>query len=130
MDNKTLDTFKKRLRDRQQDLRQAISRTARDGRDADLGAAAQDIGDRAANSYNKEFLFYQSNNERQLLQMVESALDGIRDGIFGQCTSCGSAINPKRLQAVPWTRHCIACQEELEKGRDTGLRNVPLLYVT
>ncbi len=25
---------------------------------------------------------------------------------------------PKRLEAVPWTRHCIACQENLEKGRD------------
>ena len=78
--------------------------------------SAQDIADRAANSYNKEFLFHQSNNDRQLLQMVDGALDRIRDGAFGQCISCGEEINPKRLEAVPWTRHCIECQEKAEKG--------------
>ena len=70
-----------------------------------MSESAQDIADRAANSYNKEFLFHQSNNERQLLQMVDSALDRIREGTFGQCISCGAEINPKRLEAVPWTRH-------------------------
>ena len=37
-------------------------------------------------------------------------------GIFRQCISCGEEINAKRLEAVPWTRHCIECQEKLEKG--------------
>ncbi len=115
MDKKKLEAFKKRLEDRQKDLRQTVSRTAQDGRDADL-ESAQDIADRAANSYNKEFLFHQSNNDRQLLQMVDGALDRIRDGSFGECISCGAEINPKRLEAVPWTRHCIECQEKLEKG--------------
>ena len=49
--------------------------------------------------------------------MVESALDRIRQGSFGQCISCGEDINTKRLEAVPWTRYCIACQEKLEKGQ-------------
>jgi DnaK suppressor protein len=115
MDKKKLETFKKRLEERQRELRHAVSRTAQDGRDADL-ESAQDIADRAANSYNKEFLFHQSNNDRQLLQMVDGALDRIRDGAFGQCISCGEEINPKRLEAVPWTRHCIECQEKAEKG--------------
>ena len=115
MDKKKIEGFKKRLEERQLELRRNVTRTAQDGRAADL-ESAQDIADRAANSYNKEFLFHQSNNERQLLQMVQSALDRIREGSFGQCISCGEDINPKRLEAVPWTRHCIACQEKLEKG--------------
>lgn len=115
MDKKRLDAFKKRLEDRQRELRETVSRTAQDGREADA-ESAQDIADRAAQSYNKEFLFHQSNNERQLLQMVESALTRIHDGTFGQCISCGEEINAKRLDAVPWTRHCIECQEKLEKG--------------
>src|SRR6202011_5251737 len=115
MDKKKLESFKKRLETRQQELRRTVSRTEQDGRSADEDAT-QDIADRAANSYNKEFLFHQSNNERQLLQMVEGALDRIREGSFGQCISCGEEINPKRLEAVPWTRHCIECQEKLEKG--------------
>jgi DnaK suppressor protein len=115
MDKKKLEAFKKRLEQRQQELRRMVSRTQQDGRSADEDTA-QDIADKAASSYNKEFLFHQSNNDRQLLQMVEGALARIREGSFGECISCGKEINPKRLEAVPWTRHCIECQEKLEKG--------------
>jgi DnaK suppressor protein len=115
MDKKKLEYFRKRLEVRQQDLRRMVSRTQQDGRAADEDTA-QDIADRAASSYTKEFLFHQSNNDRQLLQMVEGALARIREGNFGECISCGKEINPKRLEAVPWTRHCIECQEKLEQG--------------
>src|SRR5689334_5781456 len=116
MDKKKLEAFKKRLEARQQELRRNVFRTQQDGRSSDEDSA-QDIADKAASSYNKEFLFHQSNAERQLLQMVEGALARIQDGSFGQCISCGKEINPKRLEAVPWTRHCIECQEKLEQGK-------------
>jgi DnaK suppressor protein len=112
MEKKKLDSFKKRLETRQVELRRTVTRTQQDGRTADE-EATQDIADRAASSYNKEFLFHQSNNDRQLLAMVEGALERIREGSFGECISCGKEINPKRLEAVPWTRHCIECQEKL-----------------
>ncbi len=115
MDKKKVDQFKKRLESRLQELRRIVSRTEHDGRTVG-DDSAQDIADRAASSYNKEFLFHQSNTERQTLQMVESALSRIREGSFGECISCGTEINVKRLEAVPWTRHCIECQEKLEKG--------------
>ena len=116
MDKKRLESFKKRLEERQQSLRKTVSRTEEDGRIADQDTA-QDIADRAASSYTKEFLFSQSNNERQLLQMVETALQRLREGSFGECVHCGNEINPKRLEAVPWTRYCIECQEKMEKGQ-------------
>src|SRR5216684_2203072 len=106
MDKKKLEDFRKRLETRQQDLRRMVTRTQQDGH----------IADKAASSYNKEFLFHQSNADRQLLQMVETALVRLREGSFGECISCGKEINAKRLEAVPWTRHCIECQEKLEKG--------------
>jgi len=116
MDKKKLESFKNRLEERQLALRKTVSRTEEDGRIADQDTA-QDIADRAASSYTKEFLFSQSNNERQLLAMVETALQRIRDGEFGECVNCGNEINAKRLDAVPWTRYCIECQEKLEKGQ-------------
>ena len=115
MEKKRLEQFRKKLEERQQELRRVVRNTEQDGRDAD-SEVAQDIADKAANSYNKEFLFHQSNNDRQLLQMVEGALYRIREGSFGECISCGKEINAKRLEAVPWTRHCIECQEKLEQG--------------
>lgn len=116
MDKKKLEAFRKKLEERQQSLRKAVSRTEEDGRIADQDSA-QDIADRAASSYTKEFLFSVSNNDRQLLQMVETALQRIREGAFGECVNCGNEINPKRLEAVPWTRYCIECQEKLEQGQ-------------
>ena len=121
MEKKRVEQFKKRLETRQQELRRVVSRTEQDGRSADE-EVAQDIADKAANSYTKEFLIHQSNSERQTLQLVESALERIRTGAFGQCISCGADINVKRLEAVPWTRYCIACQEKVEQGQleETG----------
>src|ERR1700731_3039294 len=116
MDKKKLDSFRKRLETRQQELRHMVTRNQKDGRTADE-EATQDVADRAASSYTKEFLFSQSNNDRQLLNMVEVALQRIREGTFGECNACGNEINPKRLEAVPWTRHCIECQEKVEQGQ-------------
>ena len=115
MEKKKLEYFRKRLETRQHELRRMVSRTEQDGRTVDEDSA-QDVADRAASSYTKEFLFSQSNNDRQILAMVEGALSRIREGSFGECISCGKEINPKRLEAVPWTRHCIDCQEKLEQG--------------
>jgi DnaK suppressor protein len=115
MDKKKLETFKKKLETRRQELSHMVVRNQKDGRTADE-EATQDVADRAASSYNKEFLFSQSNNDRQLLNMVDGALARIREGSFGECVSCGKEINAKRLDAVPWTRHCIECQEKAEQG--------------
>lgn len=115
MDKKTLDSFRKRLEERQRELRSAVTRNTQDGREAD-SEAAQDVADRAANSYTKEFLFSQSSSERNTLNLVEGALSRIREGSFGECISCGEEINSKRLEAVPWAQHCIACQEKREQG--------------
>ena len=116
MEKKVLEQFKKTLEERQQLLRQSVTRTEQDGRTADVSDSAQDIADRASSSYQKEFLFHQSNTDRQLLNMVDGALDRIRLGTYGECIACSNEINSKRLQAVPWTRYCISCQEKQEQG--------------
>jgi DnaK suppressor protein len=115
MDKKKIETLKKQLEQRRDDLRSAMAKNAQDGREV-TEDSAQDIADRATNSYTKEFLFTQNANDRNLLQMVEGALVRINEGTYGECISCGNEINAKRLEAVPWARHCIACQEKLEKG--------------
>ena len=116
MDKKRLEVYKKKLLTRREELLKTIARTAEEGRAADEDPTV-DLADKAANSYTKEFLFHQSNSERQLLQLVEGALDRIREGAFGHCISCGDEINAKRLDAVPWTRYCISCQEKAEQGQ-------------
>jgi DnaK suppressor protein len=116
MDKKRLEYFKKKLQTRREELRRTIIRTEQEGRSADEDPTV-DLADKAANSYTKEFLFGQTDNDRLTLQLVEEALQRIQQGTFGECLSCQEEIQQKRLDAVPWARHCRACQEKLEQGQ-------------
>ena len=113
MDRKNLEKFRQRLVDYRRNLESQASRKEEGGRSLEEESTA-DVGDRASNAYTKELLFSQSSNQRSVLQMVDSALDRIGDGTFGECLSCGEVIGAKRLEAVPWTRYCINCQSRIE----------------
>jgi DnaK suppressor protein len=115
MDSRKFDHYRKKLLEKKDELFQTVSKTEQYGREADEDAT-QDIADKAANSYTKEFLFSQSSSERTILQLVSEALDRVEKGTFGYCVACENEINQKRLEAVPWTRHCIGCQEMQEQG--------------
>lgn len=116
MEKAQLAKFRQQLETRQGELKRNLTNYAAEGRNSQSDTA-QDVADQANDSYNKEFLLAQSSSDRQFLAMVESALERLRLGSFGECVNCGTDINVKRLEAVPWTRHCIACQEKLEQGR-------------
>lgn len=116
MDKLKIEHYRNLLEARRQSLRASVARSEEDGRAAQMTDSAQDIVDRASSSYQKEFLFARSNNDRQFLQMVEHALSNITEGIYGECENCGNEINERRLEAVPWARHCISCQEKQERG--------------
>jgi DnaK suppressor protein len=115
MDKKRLEYYKKKLQTRREELLRIIARTEQEGREADEDPTV-DLADKAANSYTKEFLFGQTHNERSLLALVDDALARIKKGTFGECISCQEELQQKRLEAVPWTRYCITCQEKKEKG--------------
>src|SRR5712691_5804542 len=78
--------------------------------------ATQDPADMAANAYTKELLMSMSTNDRQLLESIDAALLRIEDGQYGKCIHCGQPIQEKRLEAVPWARHCIRCADLNERG--------------
>jgi DnaK suppressor protein len=46
-----------------------------------------------------------------LLRAIDGALARIRSGTFGTCEVCGDSISRARLEAVPWTRHCLDCKK-------------------
>jgi len=50
-----------------------------------------------------------------LLRHVKGALARMADGSYGVCLHCDEEIKPKRLDAVPWTRFCIRCQEAADR---------------
>jgi DnaK suppressor protein len=115
MDKKRLDYYKKKLLARREELMKTIARTAEEGRQADEDPTV-DLADKAANSYTKEFLFGISNADRTILNMIDAALKRIDEDEYGVCANCHEELQQKRLEAVPWAKHCVTCQEKAEKG--------------
>ena len=115
MEQKKMKALKDRLLQKKKAILEAYSKNKAYGMEAD-GQGAQDIADKASNSYAKEFLFSLSNSERETLQLVDEALVRIGDKNFGYCASCEGEMEKKRLEAIPWAKHCLSCQEKQEQG--------------
>ena len=117
MDQSELNQFKEQLLGAKDSVISRVQQAESDGRETNSDGEAQDLADKAANSYTKELLFNKSSSDRQFLQMIEEALERIDEGTFGECESCEKTIGIKRINAVPWARHCIKCQELEEQGK-------------
>ncbi len=77
-----------------------------------------DLVDQATDDYAKEFLNYLSKSDLNTLEMIDEALERIKEDDYGICLDCDEDISEKRLKAVPWARYCLDCQEKREKEEE------------
>ena len=65
--------------------------------------------------------------ESRELAQIDNALQSIREGSYGVCESCASAIPLARLEAIPYATLCIKCQRaaESEVRPERGLVTAP-----
>jgi RNA polymerase-binding protein DksA len=56
-----------------------------------------------------------AQNEEQLLEDVEAALERIEAGSYGNCERCGHEIPKQRLDALPQAATCIKCARDAPK---------------
>jgi DnaK suppressor protein len=64
----------------------------------------------------RELAIRNLDRESNLLRNVKGALVRIADGSYGVCLHCEEEIKTKRLDAVPWTKYCIKCQEAADRN--------------
>jgi DnaK suppressor protein len=72
--------------------------------------------DLAVRNYSKNVMLAVSENDSRQITLINEALERIEDGEYGLCQNCEKEITPKRLDAIPWARYCINCQELVEQG--------------
>jgi DnaK suppressor protein len=63
----------------------------------------------------RELAIRNLDRESNLLRNVKGALVRVADGSYGVCMHCEEDIKIKRLDAVPWTKYCIRCQEAADR---------------
>lgn len=109
---------KNRLRDRAAQLRDELQRT----RERSLQETPANITDRARDSEDDSFadLIVHTNlaemdRDVDELRMIDSALQRISAGTYGECVDCAQPIATARLEAEPTAERCLTCQELYEK---------------
>ncbi|MDI6605863.1 MAG: TraR/DksA family transcriptional regulator [Candidatus Omnitrophota bacterium] len=81
----------------------------------DISGYTYHMADVATDTYDREFSLGLASNERKVIYELDDALKKIEEGSFGICEDCKALIAKNRLKAVPQARHCIKCQEKMEK---------------
>jgi DnaK suppressor protein len=115
MDKRKMKSYRDRLLERREGLFKQVNEAELSSRERD-SEATQDPADMAANAYTKELLISMSANDRRLLDLIDEALLRTEAGEYGDCVNCGEPVAEKRLEAVPWARYCLKCQDLQERG--------------
>lgn len=99
--------------------RDELLRGTSDREEIAIETAAEDF-DRLQQQLNREVAIRNLDRQSTLLKSVQAALARIEDESFGICLRCDEQIPEKRLKALPWAAHCVACQENLDRQRAKG----------
>ncbi|GIW42084.1 MAG: molecular chaperone DnaK [Candidatus Binatia bacterium] len=105
---------KQRLLELKKQLLREIDQDLREGREGRKDEA-MDAYDLASEERDREIHFILSDREREKLQAIEDALERIENGTYGICEDCEGEIAQGRLEALPFTRLCVSCQQERER---------------
>lgn len=114
-------TLRARIRGDVETLTDAALHLHEDGSES---KSPQHLAELGTEAYEQDFTLRRVENEQELLDEIDAALQRIHDGTFGLCLGCQeagltpakSAIPKARLKAVPYARNCIACERKREEA--------------
>jgi DnaK suppressor protein len=111
-----LNSLRSRLRGDLDRMTDEALRRQMTGGSGSLSSVPLHMADLGTENYDQEFTLGLIENEQGTLELINEALDRVERGTFGQCVECSEPISKPRLQAIPYTRHCIRCARKLEGG--------------
>ena len=126
--------FLKRMRQRLVELRDAYLNSAegvtaeslRGGEGGDSSAFGMHQADAGSDAYDRDFALSLLAKEQDAIYEINEALKRIDAGMYGICEMSGDTISEERLEALPFTRFTVVCQERLEREQRSGRWNRPV----
>jgi DnaK suppressor protein len=115
MNKRERERYRKKLLEKRDSLLQLVQAARTNETDGD-DKEAPDLGDRALSTVIRDLSYQLTAGERELLRRIDEALARIENNTYGVCVECEKKVQPARLDAVPWARHCIQCQELQDRG--------------
>jgi DnaK suppressor protein len=113
MDQQALGRFRKTLKEHRDAVHFRLVLAREQGR-VQNQSEVTDEGDRGSAQTDKEMSAVQQTQAQDLLANINAALDRIDAGTFGECLNCSQEVSVRRLEAIPWARYCITCQELID----------------
>jgi DnaK suppressor protein len=112
------DSMAARFRDKLQQRGQQLRALLQEPADPEAGRDVEDFKDIATRESLDAVDEVQADHARHELQEVAAALARLDSHGYGQCLECGADIDLLRLEALPATPTCVACQtrRELEQA--------------
>ncbi len=117
--------FVKKQHQKLLDLRDALveqmNGVTRDSRSTDEASAfGMHQADAGSDAYDRDFALNLISQEQDALHQIDSALRRIQHGTYGICEESGEKIPQVRLEALPFARLTVRCQELLEREEMNG----------
>ncbi|MFL5327325.1 MAG: TraR/DksA family transcriptional regulator [Gemmataceae bacterium] len=112
-----------RIRNVTSDLEEQARSTTGGDSGGNISNSPMHLGDIGSGVYSQQLSATLLENEEYILDEINAALHRLDDGTFGTCEHCHKKILAARLEALPYTRHCTRCAQELEDGVDVNLNN-------
>ncbi len=104
-----------RLRGDVNQMADAALNKSRSEANGDLSSMPIHMADIGSDNFEQEFTLSLMQSEEETLGLVESALERIEEGAYGQCEECGVKIPKTRLNAIPYAGLCIKCASQQEQ---------------
>lgn len=84
-------------------------------RSADSEVDTDDAADQGSDAFDRDMTLNLMANDARRLQSIDAALEAMDARTFGLCEECEESIPLVRLQALPFARMCVPCQERRER---------------
>lgn len=92
----------------------------------DASAFGMHQADAGSDAYDRDFALSLLSQEQDALNEINEALTRIENGTYGICEMSGKRIPEVRLEALPFTRFTVECQEQIERQQMGGRGRMPV----
>jgi DnaK suppressor protein len=110
--------YRSKLEEMRKDILREIEDEMKEGQDNEAGEG-RDTYDIASDERDREIALLLDDRERKKLLLIDDAIARIEDGDYGICEECEGEIAGGRLEAMPFSRLCVTCQDEFERAQRT-----------
>lgn len=114
VDKKQLNSAKKQLLERKQELEELLAELYSDKGEIEVG---KDVGDQIQSLSLENLKISLQDTEIEEYNRIQKALEMIEEGSYGICIDCGEPVPAKRLKLYPNATRCLVCQEKFEEQR-------------